>query len=206
MDTAKEKSRTSFDRQAAHYDTSSDGAHARSLYPYLLEKLGPLSYRALLDVGCGTGEILAQITARENVTLAGIDLSANMIAAAKQKLGERADLRVGDAENLPWSNDSFDVIICLDSFHHYPNPRKVLAEMLRVTKANGRLILGDLWTPPPVRQFMNLILPLTKGGDVRVYSEKEICALLKENGFTAIQWEMAGESAYIVTAASPAVK
>jgi len=196
----KEKSRESFDRQAAQYDVSSDGEHARAIYPHVLERLNHLPCHSVLDVGCGTGEILSKIAAREGLTLAGIDLSPQMIGVAQQKLGKQADLRVGEAEKLPWPDNSFDVVLCLDSFHHYPHPRKVLAEMTRVAKSAGRLILGDLWQPTPLRQLMNWLMPLTRGGDVRVYSKKEICDLLNESGFTAIQWGLVNESAYVVTA------
>ncbi len=196
----KKRSRESFDRQAIQYDVSSDGEHARTIYPHALERLSRLPYHSVLDVGCGTGQVLSKIVPREGLALAGIDLSPQMIGMAQQKLGERADVRVGDAEELPWPDNSFDVVLCLDAFHHYPHPRKALAEMWRVAKSAGRLILGDLWQPAPVRQLMNCLMPLTGGGDVRVYSQKEMCALLNESGFTAIQWELVNESAYVVTA------
>lgn len=195
-----EKSRKRFDQQAADYDVSNEGEHARSLYQPLLEKLERLSYESVLDVGCGTGEILSKVTPQGNLTLAGIDLSPNMISIAQQKLGERADLRIGDAENLPWPDKSFDVVICLDSFHHYPNPRKALAEVRRVLRPDGQFILGDLWAPTPIRQFINLVIPFTRGGDVRVYSQIEICTLLDESGFKEIHWKAVGRNASVVTA------
>jgi ubiquinone/menaquinone biosynthesis C-methylase UbiE len=200
----KEKARESFNRQAIRYDFSHNGEHARTVYPYVLERLALFSYHSVLDVGCGTGEILSMIANRsqEKLTLAGIDLSSEMIRVAEKKVAGRADLRIGDAEELPWSDSSFDVVLCLDSFHHYPRPRKALSEMKRVIRVHGRLILGDFWKPRPVRQLMNLFIRFSKEGDVRVYSKSEIYDLLKSVGFASIQWKLVKKNAYVVTAST----
>jgi ubiquinone/menaquinone biosynthesis C-methylase UbiE len=52
-----------------------------------------------------------------------------MIRVAEKKLAGRADLKIGDAEELPRPASSFDVVLCLDSFHHYPHPQKALSGM-----------------------------------------------------------------------------
>ena len=52
-----------------------------------------------------------------------------MIEMAKKNLGNSAELKVGDSEYMPWKDNFFDVIVCNASFHHYPNPEKVLSEM-----------------------------------------------------------------------------
>ena len=177
------------------------GRQARSLYPRVLEELGPLEFDTILDVGCGTGTLLSLITYKNsNATISGIDLSPEMIRVAKSKLGEKADLRVGDSEELPWTESNFDVLLNTQSFHHYPNPGKVLAEMKRVLKPNGHLIIADLWRPTPVRQIMNLLMRFTKDGDVRVYSEKEICRLVEGSGFKSIEWGVINSEAFIISA------
>jgi ubiquinone/menaquinone biosynthesis C-methylase UbiE len=68
------------------------------------------------------------------IKLYGLGISEKMIEIAKKNLGNKAELRVGDSEYMPWEDDSFDVIVCNASFHHYPNPKKVLLEMKRVLK------------------------------------------------------------------------
>ena len=67
----------------------------------------------------------------------------NILKIARDKSGEKADLRVGDSENLPFDDDTFDMITCTDSFHHYPNSENVLAEIRRVLRPQGRLLIAD---------------------------------------------------------------
>jgi ubiquinone/menaquinone biosynthesis C-methylase UbiE len=149
----KQKTRAGFNRQAAQYDFSAHGEHARTLYGHALKKLSLFPHRSVVDIGCGTGAVLSLISqqSRSVLTLAGIDLSPEMIRVAKSKLASRADLRVGDAEELPWPDHSFNIVLCLDSFHHYPHPQKALFEMKRVAQRHGTLILGDGWWPSPIR-------------------------------------------------------
>jgi ubiquinone/menaquinone biosynthesis C-methylase UbiE len=56
-----------------------------------------------------------------------------MVEKASQNLPE-GDIRVGDSENIPWENEKFDLVVCNSSFHHYPNPKRVLKEIRRVLK------------------------------------------------------------------------
>jgi ubiquinone/menaquinone biosynthesis C-methylase UbiE len=86
---------------------------------------------SLLDVGCGPGLLLEVLAGQPGeMNLAGLDIAPEMIRIARERLGARADLRVGDAETLPWQDGRFDYVLCVDSFHHYPNPERVLAQML----------------------------------------------------------------------------
>ena len=48
------------------------------------------------------------------------------------KIGEEVQLKLGDSEAMPWEDESFDVIFCNASFHHYPNPKTALSEMKRL--------------------------------------------------------------------------
>lgn len=107
----KEKTIANFNRIAKDYDTSLEGKQARTIYPFVLKKLDYLAYHSILDVGCGTGAVLSAIAKRKHndVILAGIDISPEMIEVAKKRVKEKADLRVGDAEDLPWKDNSFDI-------------------------------------------------------------------------------------------------
>ena len=84
-------------------------------------------------------------------------ISPGMVEKSRELLGERADLRVGDSEHLPWNDESFDIVTCIASFHHYPNPEPVLREMKRVLKHGGSLIIADPWAPNPWRSLANFI-------------------------------------------------
>jgi ubiquinone/menaquinone biosynthesis C-methylase UbiE len=120
---------------------------------------------AVLDVGCGTGAVA--MTARRRLGPAGnvygIDASPQMIAVARRK-AQRADLvidyRVAAVEALPFPDRTFDVVISSLMMHHLPHDlqRTALAEMHRVLKPGGRLVVVDL--KPTTKQRGHLALPL----------------------------------------------
>jgi ubiquinone/menaquinone biosynthesis C-methylase UbiE len=196
----KIESREKFHKQAEKYDSGNKGKHARSLYESVINKLDELSFNNLLDVGCGTGNLLKLISTRYDVQISGVDLTPKMLNITRIKLGDEADLKVADSEELPFDNDKFDMVICTDSFHHYPHPEKVLAEIRRVLQQDGMLLIADPYTPAPLRQLVNLYFKLSRSGDVKVYPESDIRKLLEEAGFISIEYEHAGTNAFIATA------
>ena len=174
----KERSRRAFDCQAERYDDTSLGAHARQLHPLLIRQLGEIPHTSVLDVGCGTGALLDQLSRRwPEGRYTGVDLSPNMAETAQNKLGSRARILVGDAEALPLPDSQFQAVVCCDSFHHYPRPRAALREIYRVLEPGGVLLLADTTAPAGVRWALNLLLPLSRSGDVRLYSPKELTGL-----------------------------
>ena len=197
MNTAKENSKAAFNQQAATYDKDIKGQHARSLYPVLLEKLSHIPFQSALDLGCGAGEILKLILQQDvGKELYGIDLSEKMLHVAKSKLPEQVKVLLGDSESLPFPNNTFDVVFCNDSFHHYPAPRNVLSEVHRVLKPGGTFLMGDCWQPLVGRIIMNFYMRHSKEGDVKIYSEAEIVSMLSEY-FRNVSWEQIGNTACI---------
>ena len=196
-----EKSQRSYDRQAPGYDSDANwnGRIARQAYGRVMERLESVEFSSILDVGCGTGEMLSRIK-KNGVRRAGIDISTQMVDIAGQKLGNECDLKTGDATALPWSDGTFDVVLCNYSFHHYEHPEKVLGEMRRVLKKGGRLVIGDCWMQTPLRLIMNVFIRFGNDGDYHFYSKREICGLLKKSGFTVTEWSRVNEHAMIVTA------
>ena len=193
----KQQSRAAFDQQAATYDTAIQGSHARALYPYLLQEITHAWGDRVLDLGCGTGALTAQVLEqdpRRQVT--GLDLSEQMLAQARARLGDRVNLVQGDSEHLPFPDQSFDVVYCCDSFHHYPDPAAVLAEVGRVLASGGVFLLGDIWLPLPGRLLMNPFLRWSREGDVKIYSRREITDLLGQ-ALHQITWRRAGGRAFV---------
>lgn len=113
---------------------------------FLSERSGPSS--RLLDVACGTGRTLLQLSrALPDARLYGLDLSPYYVQAARELLDEVADvsLVVENAEQMPFSDQWFDVVTSVHLFHELPRGvrRNVLAEMYRVLKPGGLLVIED---------------------------------------------------------------
>jgi len=89
----------------------------------------------VLDVGCGSGELLAHLDGLGMVT-AGIDAAEGMVARA-QSLVPAADVRIGSAEALPWSDDIFDLVVAVNVLELVDDPDDAFAELVRVTAPQG---------------------------------------------------------------------
>ena len=99
---------------------------------------------SILDVGCGTGAHL-ETYGRYKCELHGIDTSPSMLKIAGERLGNSADLRQVDATKMPYEKDSFDLILCMLVLHEMDDDvrSRVLSEMKRVLKGDGRILLID---------------------------------------------------------------
>ncbi|RVT93794.1 class I SAM-dependent methyltransferase [Sphingomonas crocodyli] len=108
----------------------------------------------VLDVACGPG-ILACAMAGQARHVTGIDLTPAMIqqAEARQAREGRSNLEwhVGDATALPFADGAFDRVTTRYSFHHMPDPAAALAEMVRVCRPGGLIVVIDA-TPAPDKQ------------------------------------------------------
>jgi len=92
----------------------------------------------LLDIGCGPGFFLAY--AGKYYDVYGIDISEYAIRKAKQRT-QTAKLSIGDAANLDYKNDYFDIVTCFDLLEHLPDPELALQEFYRILKNEGILII-----------------------------------------------------------------
>jgi SAM-dependent methyltransferase len=93
---------------------------------------------AWVDVGCGTGALTSAIAdSARPARLAGVDPSPGFIAAALERLGGRADLRVGDANSLPFPSAEFDAAVSGLALNFMPDPHGAVGEMQRVTLKGG---------------------------------------------------------------------
>jgi ubiquinone/menaquinone biosynthesis C-methylase UbiE len=187
----KERSKAHFEELSSHYSDTYAGKYTEFMYDAVVQEVEGKNFSTLLDVGCGTGIFLSMVLNKFDVNVSGIDISPGMIEKSRELLRDCADLKIGDSEHLPWKDDSFDIVTCIASFHHYPNPERVLKEMERVLKHNGSAVIADPWASNPWRFFANLIIrsPLNKHGEVRMYSQREIQELLETAGFTSIKWK-----------------
>jgi len=198
---AKQVTKKHFDESAKDYNNSYDGKFVKCMYDEIVERVLTANPKSILDLGCGNGNVLEKIKLKSDADLYGLDLSENMIELAKEKLGTRVELKVGDAEQLPYDDNQFDVIICNASFHHYPNPDQVLREIRRVLKPNGTLVLGDPTAPFEwYLKFLNWGLKWSNSGDYRIYGKKEIHELLSKHGFKVLDWKKINYRAFVINA------
>ncbi len=113
-----------------------------------VDALDPRPGAAVLEIGFGPGHALQMLAKSRPLGLvAGVDHSELMVARARRRLkadrGDAAlDLRVGDAGDLPFPDERFDVVFAVNSFHHWPDREGALAEMAGVLKPGGDLMLS----------------------------------------------------------------
>lgn len=192
----KQLSIKEFTEAAKVYESGHAGIYemCKDDYPQMLEELELEPFEDALDVGCGTGAVLELLHARyPNKHLTGLDLTPGMIDVARAKQLDNVSFVVGDAEALPFEPRSFDAVLCSNSFHHYPHPERFFAEVARVLRPGGRLILRDYTSNDVAVWLMNNIeLPLARllgHGDVRILKLSELRTLAEESGFTLLKLE-----------------
>lgn len=137
----------------------------------------------VLDVGCGTGELLSRLAAKyPEAALAGMDPVPEMLAIAKGKLSEKVDLRVGWANELPWPDASFDIVVSCNMFHYITHPVDAIREMERVLVPGGRMLITDWCDDYLMCRLCTIYLKLMSKAHFKTYREDECAALLRQAG------------------------
>ena len=127
------------------------GHFAKYLEPSALEFLARIPIPAgtrVLDVACGAGQISIP-AARAGARVTGVDIATNSIEQARARArDEGLDARFdeGDAEMLSYEDASFDLVMSLFGAMFAPRPERVAAELVRVCRPGGRIVMGN-WTP-----------------------------------------------------------
>ncbi|WP_166982550.1 demethylmenaquinone methyltransferase [Paramicrobacterium fandaimingii] len=165
-----------FDEVAERYDLTNDVLSAGNdrLWRVALRRaVDPLPGDRVLDLAAGTGTSSAALAAT-GATVVAADFSAGMIAEGKRRFGHlpNVDFVEADATNLPFADDEFDAVTISFGLRNVVDPKKALAEMLRVTKPGGRLVVCEFSTPPTalVRSAYNLYIARIMPLIVRVVS------------------------------------
>jgi demethylmenaquinone methyltransferase/2-methoxy-6-polyprenyl-1,4-benzoquinol methylase/phosphoethanolamine N-methyltransferase len=149
---------------------------------------------SVLDVGCGTGGVTipAKLKVGKNGRATGIDPAPEMIAIARRKAsraGLEIDFRVGVIESLPFADETFDAVTSSLMMHHLPEHVQVkgLAEIKRVLKPGGRLLIADMMRSSSSfleRLFTLLVL---HHGHRMQFGIEDLPALLAGAGFDEIK-------------------
>ena len=144
----------------------------------------------VLDVGCGPGLVACEF-AKVAQYVTGIDLTEEMIKQAKsrqQELGlANLSWDIGTASPLPYTSDSFSVVITRYSFHHFLNPKAVLSEMIRVCKPGGVVLIADVVLPVEKVEAYNRMEKLRDPSHTQAMSSDGLNQLMRESGLKSLQ-------------------
>jgi len=106
----------------------------------LLKAVEPKKDKTLLDVGIGTGFFATRLRSY-GLDIKGIDPSEKMLEVAKKRGFE---VKIGSGENIPFENESFDIVLAMTSMEFSKDPKKFLSEMVRVAKTEGKIVVAVL--------------------------------------------------------------
>jgi ubiquinone/menaquinone biosynthesis C-methylase UbiE len=116
-----------------------DDPRALRFFDWILALLQVADGESLLDVACGQGAFIEH-AARCGLRVSGVDLSEVAVAAARTRLPS-ADVRVADAQRLPFGDSSMDRVTCLGSLEHFPDPHAGAREIARVLSDEGIAVI-----------------------------------------------------------------
>jgi demethylmenaquinone methyltransferase/2-methoxy-6-polyprenyl-1,4-benzoquinol methylase len=117
----------------------------------LVDEIGPRAGERILDVATGTGMVAAELRARADCSVVGLDQSTEMLAAARTRFvedGARVSLIEGHAEELPFADESFDALTFTYLLRYVDDPRATVRELARVVRPGGRVASLEFGVPP----------------------------------------------------------
>lgn len=175
--------RRSFEKQTALF-TGPNSPFARRT-PGALSWIEPLEpHMTVLDVACGAGHAADPIAPHVRAVV-GIDLTRALLEIGAQRLRDAGIhnvlLQEGNAEALPFVDESFDIVFCRAALHHIGDPQRAVAEMVRVCRVGGRIVLLDLVAPAAdetVRSCFDDVHRLLDPSHRAAFTESELAALL----------------------------
>lgn len=122
MDKKTEESRIAYNKIAFEYDTSREGQYTRFHINELSNMIDLSEGDIVLDVACGNGTLLRELSKKAKIQANGIDVSEGMIHAAKMRY-PNMNFEVKPCYPLEWKDESIDIITICCAFHHFDNPQ-----------------------------------------------------------------------------------
>ncbi len=192
-----EQSRITYNKIAFEYDTSTEGRYTKFHIKELSDTIDLSEGNVVLDVACGNGTLLRNLSKKAKILANGIDISENMIRAAKMRC-PGTNFEVKPCYPLEWSDESIDIITICCAFHHFDHPREFLNECKRVLKKNGRMYIAEPNFGAVIRFLANKFwVPFSKSGDVRIYSKKELESMFHDYGFKMMKIYRKGRGLFL---------
>jgi ubiquinone/menaquinone biosynthesis C-methylase UbiE len=161
-----------------------------------LESLLPLrGHEHVLDVGCGAGAF-AYAVAPAARSVVAVDSDAAMVEVARASAPANVEVQVADGELLPFDDAVFDVAATLRTLHHTEHPDRLVAELARVTKPRGTVLVVDQLAPHDEEQALalNEFERARDRSTSRVLPEQELRLLLEQTGLSLRRSEVLHES------------
>ena len=180
-DSAQDKS-----KEIAFFDAHADSDEYDVFTPETNEKLIAAFIRLsglprgarVADLGCGSG-VFTALLRHNGFDSVGVDISPKLLALGRRK-HPVLELIEGDVENLPFESESFDGVLLSGLVHHFPDPRRLAREVMRILKSGGRFVAFD---PNRMNPFMWLYRERTSP----FYSPSGVT----ENERPVLAWEVA---------------
>ncbi len=185
----KDRVQREFTRQAAAYAATPSVADPDRV-ARLIAAVDPSPEARVLDIATGPGYVALGFAAQCREVV-GIDLTAAPLAIAEQNRQalrlDNVTFQLGDAEHLPFADGEFDAVVCRYAFHHCEDPSRILVEMARVCRPDGRVAVEDLVVSeePERAAYQNRFENLRDPSHVRAYPLSELLQL-----FAAIALEI----------------
>jgi ubiquinone/menaquinone biosynthesis C-methylase UbiE len=174
--------RSSFEKQVGIFSGDHSPFARRPHSPLAwLEPLAP--DMIVLDVACGAGHVAEQAAPRVRQVV-GLDLTPSLLEVGAERLRgagiTNVLLQEGNAAELPFLDASFDLVVCRGALHHFPHPEQPVAEMARVCRPEGRVIVGDMVvTSAGAREQFDELHRSLDPSHARTLLEAEIAELLR---------------------------
>jgi SAM-dependent methyltransferase len=175
--------RTSFQQQVGLF--IGEDSPFRRRPASVLSWIEPLdSEMIVLEVACGAAHV-SEVAAPHVRQVVGIDLTPELIAIGAERLSaagvKNVLLQEGNAAALPFVDASFDLVMCRASVHHFADPSASVAEMARVCRPGGRVVISDMITPSPeVRDAFDATHRRIDPSHRRALTEAELAAMVEE--------------------------
>ena len=143
---------------------------------------------SVLDVGCGTGTLLKDLSlSAPSLHLVGVDPTVEMLQVARISLGDRVMLVESYAEQLPLATQTFDAVVSMSTLHYFTDPAGALKEMARVLRPGGQVVVTDWCADYLLCRCSEPLIRVLHPVSFRTYRQAELKDLLIESGFTGIR-------------------
>ncbi|MEP6811358.1 MAG: class I SAM-dependent methyltransferase [Actinomycetota bacterium] len=138
--SSRPDARDAYDRWHLEHTGESDPTPTAAWHEMAKKQLGDIRGLRVLEIGCGPGAF-ARYLVEQGADVTAADFSPAAVELTDGLIAGRGRSLVADIQNIPFEDESFDLVVSLETLEHVPDPDRGLAELVRVTRRGGRLIV-----------------------------------------------------------------